>query len=230
VLFFWYQLVTQIAPCLKKTPTIEIKAKIIQEFMARMTMLLLMAHLVTCLWIRVLNEGTSEIFGIYISALYFLFTTASTTGYGDITVDKNLASDDTGLYVWASFVILFGLNYFVIFIAYNKKIIEDFNLQESIKTQTIEEVEDWFAVRNQTSGAQITWHFEKLVKEFHFYLVNKDIVSKLSYGEYYDKLAYSMQMRIQLYIANDLISAFEIFKILPVNIATNLALQYTSLQ
>ena len=33
-----------------------------------------------------------------------------------------------------------------------------------------------------------------------------------------------------IYIVNDLISAFEIFKVMPVNIATQIALKYSSLQ
>lgn len=195
-----------------------------------MTMLLLIINFATCLWIRVIGEDSLEIFRIYVTALYFMITTASTTGYGDVTVDKRLALIDNWQYIYAILVILFALNYFVIFIAYNKAFIEDLNLQESIKSQALEEVEDWFAVRNQTSGANITWDFEKRVKGYHFFLVNKDIVSKMSYGDYYEKLPYWIQLKIQIYIVNDLISAFEIFKVMPVNIATQIALKYSSLQ
>lgn len=218
------------APCLKKTPMIEIKSKVIQSFLAQMTTLFLVAHLATCLMIRSVNPESGTVQSIYTTGLYFLITTSSTTGYGDITVDKLVPNRNDALYVLASLVILFGLNYFVIFIAYNKVFIEDLNLQESIKSQAIEEIEDWFAVRNQTSGAAITWEFEKLVKGYHNYLVHKDIVSKLSYGDYYDKLPFWVQQVIQLSIANDLISAFEIFKDMHPNLATQIAIKYSSLQ
>lgn len=220
----------QVAPCLQRTPTLEIKARVVIDFLAKMTMLLLLAHLATCLWIRAVGDEAADIFRIYTTALYFLITTASTTGYGDVTVDKRLAFDDSWQYVYATLVILFALNYFVVFIAYNKALIEDLNLQESIKAQALEAVEDWFAVRNQTAGAKITWDFEKLVKGYHFFLVNKDLVSKLTYGDYYDKLPHWVQAKIQRYIVNDLISAFEIFKAMPANVAAQIALQYTSLQ
>lgn len=193
-------------------------------------MLLFLAHFASCWWIRGTDMNSSEIVNTYIQSFYFLITTASTTGYGDVTVDKSLAFDDTWLYVYANMVILFALNYFVVFIAFNKAFLEDWKKQEAITAEAIDELEDWFAVRNQTAGASITWEFEKLVKGYHFYLLNKDLATKLSYGNYYDKLAYSMQQIIQEYMVVDLISAFEILKVLPERAASEVALNYSSLQ
>ena len=195
-----------------------------------MTLLFFVAHLATCMWIRLSDLDISDIQGHYINNLYFLITTASTCGYGDVTVDKDDALLDPGLYVGASLVILFGLNYFVIFIAFNKNFIEQLNLPAVLKNQAIDELEDWFAIRNQTSGVSIAWYFEKLVKGYNYFLVTQDLVTKLSYGDYYDKLPYAFQAIFQEYIANDLISAFEILEALPRMAALNIAIKYSSLQ
>lgn len=222
--------VIQMVPGFRKTPSAEIKGKAIRDFLARSTMLLFLAHFASCWWIRGTDRNNSHILNTYIRSFYFLIATASTTGYGDVSVDKNLAHDDSWMYVYAIMVILFALNYFVIFIAFNKAFFEDWKKQEVITAEAINELEDWFAVRNQTAGANITWEFEKLVKGYHHFLVNQDLATKLSYGNYYDKLACSMQKLIQSYMVTDLISAFEILKVMPEKAASEVALQYSSLQ
>lgn len=190
---------------------------------------MLIAHIGACIWISTSGEISNKFVDQYTNALYFLVTTATTTGYGDITAESESSFRVVATFKFMSAIvaILLGFQYFGGLIALNTEFLKVWKMGANQTKQEKEDLEDWFAARNQISGSQITWNYEKNVKTYQSLLVNKDIISKLSYGEYFEKLPYSWQSTIQLCTAYDLISAFEILKIVPSYVAVQIVLKYS---
>lgn len=74
--------------------------------------LYLLSHICVCFWIRLSDqEKVGDHYSQYISTAYYLFTTSSTVGYGDFTVDHD---NQERFYIRFFFQIV--LMYFAVFV------------------------------------------------------------------------------------------------------------------
>ena len=206
------------------------KTRLVQDYLTTLLTIFLATHGATCLWIRANNIQDNDLFNTYLDALYFFIVTATSVGYGDQVVDPRAAVHSSTLHLYAILVISYGLFYFALVLHLNTFFLHAWHVHSLRKGKDKDGLDDWFAALHLQSGLTITWKFECKVKRNYLAQVNKDIISKLSYGRYYDKLPYDWQALVQYYIAYDLISAFEILKAVPESVAVQVALKYSYLQ
>jgi hypothetical protein len=152
--------------------------------------------------------------------------TASTLGYGDETVDKENSEYSELLYIFAIVIILLALNYF----AYMQSLIwstaQDWTKIDGDFVESLEEFEDWMAIRNQTIGSTITFHFEKSCKIYIKYMSNRDVLSKVNYMGYMDAMAFADQNVVKRYVTRELIESFEFFASVSFDTGSELCTQY----
>lgn len=110
----------------------------------------IISHYISCFWIRVNSYATGDEYKDYLNAIYFLFVTASTNGYGDITVDNLSTRNVLGRYLFAMMIMLASL----IFFAYIQSLIAALRIQWTLVDSKIEETVSVFLLRslNLTTG------------------------------------------------------------------------------
>jgi hypothetical protein len=163
---------------------------------------------------------------VYINAMYFLMSTASTIGYGDETVDKQLAEHHDMLYILAILVILLSLNYFAYMQSLIWSMAQDWKKLNGGVDELLEEFEDWMAVRNQTMGSTITYEFEKNCNSYIKYMSNRDVNSKINYNGYMDAMAYIHQDVVKKYVTRELVESLDFFKSVSFGTASDICTQY----
>lgn len=196
--------------------------------MSNTLILYFIGQTLACCWIRAHGHFDDTVETVYITAVYFIMATASTIGYGDETVDKTLADQNDWLYMLAILITLLSLNYF----AYMQSLIWsmtqewakiDGNIEESL-----EDFEDWMAIRNQTMGSTITFQFEKSCKSYIKYISNRDVLSKINYNGYMNAMAYNSQTNIKTYVIRELITSFDFFQSMSFQTASDLCMKYSA--
>lgn len=223
-------IIGQISYILPYSPKQEGSKRFFETLISNALVLYFIGQTLACCWIRTHDEldGTTE--SVYINGIYFLMATASTIGYGDDTVDKKMADQNPWLYVLATLIILIALNYF----AYMQSLIWSMALDwakiDGNMAESLEEFEDWMAVRNQTMGSMITFEFEKACKSYIKYMSNRDVLSKINYNGYMDAMPYNYQSLIKKYVTRELISSFDFFKPFCRETASSLCMQYMALK
>ena len=70
--------------------------------------LFLFCHVLSCLWIEVMEWNTVFDVQQYINAIYFVYVTAAGIGYGDITVDKETVDGFRSRMALAIILLLLG--------------------------------------------------------------------------------------------------------------------------
>lgn len=154
--------------------------------------------------------------------------TASTIGYGDETVDKQLADNNNLLYIFATLIILLALIYFAYMQSLIWSMALDWSKMDGNMSESLEDFEDWMAVRNQTMGSTITFEFEKSCKSYFKYMSNRDVLSKINYNNYMDAMAYVDQDIVKRYVTRELIGSFDFFKSMSYLTAADLCTQYSA--
>lgn len=127
----------------------------------------LLGNIMVGLWIEINSwpEDPSEPHSeTTLTSFYFLMTTSSTIGYGDISVDKGIGEPGDrpeGRILFASIFEVFCLVFFVYLQGTLYSFYLDFTMVKRLIQQELEEFKDWMAARNQSMGSTITYKFEK---------------------------------------------------------------------
>lgn len=142
----------------------------------------------------------------YITALYFVFATSSTVGYGDVTVPHNAKNNIEGRYLFACVLIIAALIFFAYLQSLINSLIHQFQAVSLQITEQLEEFNDWMAARNQTEGVCITFKYESTLKEFIDYITTHDIFNAISSGGFLENMSFEHKDSIiestSLYITN----------------------------
>lgn len=149
-----------------------------------------------CFWIRINGVLTDEWVNDYINALYFIFTTSSTVGYGDITVDHKAKDHIAEKYLFACVLMLLALIFFAYIQSLITTLIADYTAVGKMVNGQLEEFSDWMAARNQTKGVVITYKYEATLREFINYLTTHDLFSAISASGFLDTMSYRHQERV----------------------------------
>lgn len=169
---------------------------------------LLMANLLSCFWIRVNSYVTTDNKTDYINSLYFLFTTASTIGFGDILVDHTRTDTASGRYLFATFMILMCL----IFFAYVQSLINSMRVEWTLVDDRLqgllEEFVDWMTNRSMASGGRIPFKFETNLIDFFDYLYTNDIYSTVSMNGFIDLLGEKLKMQLTKITAKGVVDRY----------------------
>ena len=152
-----------------------------------------LAHLATCLWIRNNETLSRSAVNDFVSALYFLITTAATVGYGDITVSHVSLNNVGGRFVFASSLMIFALIFFAYVQSLINSMLQDFQAVEIKVRKKLDEFEDWMTVRNMTTGVVIHYRYEKNLKEFFEYLYKYDVYSAIGAEGYLELMRFCHQ-------------------------------------
>lgn len=170
--------------------------------------ILLLANLLSCFWIRVNSYVTNDNLTDYVNAIYFLFTTASTIGYGDILVDHKRTDTASGRYLFATFMILMSL----IFFAYVQSLINsmraEWTLVDDRLQGLLEEFVDWMTNRTMASGGRIPFKFETSLIDFFDYLYTNDIYSTVSMNGFIDLLGEKLKMQLTKITAKGVVDRY----------------------
>ena len=166
---------------------------LISTSVSNVIVLFLMSHTLACFWIRV-NSATQESNATdFIAGFYFIYATATTIGYGDVTVLHAHTSNLTLTHLFGIAVIALGL----VFDAYAQSkirtmVLEINRLNNHVELQ-LEELEDWLAVRNMTQGVHVTRLFEVVVRAYFCHMITSDVHSIMQTSGFLDKLPSSFK-------------------------------------
>lgn len=167
-----------------------------------------LSHLMACFWIRINGILTSEWVNDYINGLYFIFTTSSTVGYGDNSVDHKAKEHIAEKYLFGCVLMLMALIFFAYIQSLITTLIADYTAVGRMMNAQLEEFSDWMAARNQTKGVVITYKYEATLREFINYLTTHDLFSAISASGFLDSMSYRHQQRViesaTLYISSSL--------------------------
>jgi hypothetical protein len=163
----------------------------------------------------------------YINASYFLFTTASTNGYGDITVDNKSTEKVEGRYLFAILIMLLSLIFFAYLQSVISKLRLDWILAETKVNQEMDDFDDWMAVRTQTPGVVITYKYDKSIREFFYYLYHLDVYTALSSSGFIDLMHSQYKEMICDCASSFIIQGFTFFEELPPEVSTQIVLEMT---
>ena len=158
--------------------------------------LFLMSHTLACFWIRV-NSATRESNSTdFIAGFYFIYATATTIGYGDVTVLHSGTTNLTLTYLFGIAVIALGL----VFDAYAQSkirtMVMEINRLNNHFEMQFEELEDWLAVRNMTQGVHLTRLYEVVVRGYFSHMITNDVHSIMQTHGFLDKLPSSFKESI----------------------------------
>lgn len=170
--------------------------------------ILLLANLLSCFWIRVNSYVTADNKTDYINSVYFLFTTASTIGFGDMLVDHARTDTAAGRYLFATFMILMCL----IFFAYVQSLINSMRIEWTLVDDRLqgllEEFVDWMTNRSMASGGRIPFKFETNLIDFFDYLYTNDIYSTVSMNGFIDLLGEKLKMQLTKITAKGVVDRY----------------------
>lgn len=171
-----------------------------------------LAHIAACLWIRNYGLLSSDSIDDYNTAIYFLFTTASTVGYGDVTVDHKRTTNVGDRFVFASSLMIFALIFFAYVQSLIYSLLQDFQAVDLKVKEKVEEFDDWMTVRNMTSGVMILYRYEKQLKEFFDYLHKYDVFSAVGADGFLELMQHSHQEQIHDSATEYVAASFSFFE------------------
>jgi hypothetical protein len=148
----------------------------------------------------------------YVTSLYFIFTTSSTVGYGDITVPHNARDYVEGSYLFASLLIILALIFFAYLQSLINSLISLLHATSNQIHEQLEEFNDWMAARNQTKGVNITFKYESTLKEYVDYITTHDVFNAISSGGFLETMGYISRESIVESAALFITKAFTIFE------------------
>lgn len=170
--------------------------------------ILVLANLLCCLWIRINGYVTTNNKSDYINAQYFLFTTASTIGYGDILVQHQRTDTVSGRYAFATFMILVCLIFFAYVQSLINSIRTEWTLVDDRLQGLLEEFVDWMTNRSMASGGRIPFKFETTLIDFFDYLYTNDIYSTVSMNGFIDLLGEKLKLQLTKMTARGLVEKY----------------------
>ena len=168
----------------------------IQYVIGKFVGLLLISHIISCIWVREYQIQLGDIYTDYINGLYAFITTASTAGYGDLTVatleTTEVGPQDAAVVISRYLFGIFLLAFAVLFFAYTKAImdwvIEEYSkLQSQSKTNMVH-LTDWLAARSIKIPGGVPFSYERTAKTYFNSFWTKDFAPALNLKGYYDKI------------------------------------------
>lgn len=211
-------------------PKLEARKRFFETLISNTIILYFIGHVLACCWIRAQAQFDNRTDSVFIDGIYFVMATASTIGYGDISVDKKIADEHISMYLFATAAILLALIYFAYMQSLIWSMAVDWTKIEGDMNQSLEEFEDWMAVRNQTQGSTVTLVFESACKSYIKYMSNRDVLSKVNSGGYMEAMSYFNQNKIKKYVTKNLIDTFSFFKLINRYTAADLCMKYSALK
>lgn len=193
------------------------------DLMNAVAVLYIIAHVLACLWIRVNRFDHRDLPTTYVNALYFLMTTASTVGYGDLTVDHVSESGTIGRYLFAMVIIVIGLNYFAYLQSVISVIAFDWRLNFQRHSNLIgKSLQEWMAARNKLSAAGIPVSLEVKINRYFTSIQNIFATSDLKTNRFVNLMRPSHRQQVEDCLTFDIRQAFSIFTWLSVADAVDL--------
>lgn len=150
----------------------------------------------SCFWIRVNDTLTEHWINDYVNGIYFIFTTSSTVGYGDRTVDHNAKDFIAERYLFGYILMILALIFFAYIQSLLTTLRANYSAVDSMVYEQLETFNDWMAARNQTKGVVITYRYECNLREFIDYLTTHDLFSAMSSSGFLDCMSYKHQQTV----------------------------------
>lgn len=201
--------------------------KLLETLLCNLISVFSLAHMVACLWIRNNEFLSNSPMEDYNDAIYFLFTTASTIGYGDLTVDHQSLTNVSGRYLFATSLMIFALIFFAYVLSLIYGLLQKLQAVDQKVREKVEEFEDWMAVRNMTPGVIIHYRYEMNLKKFFDYLHKFDVFSAIGADGYLEQMHHSHKEQIHSSATEYVAASFSFFEELSPTTKQNLILGLT---
>ena len=179
-----------------------------------MSIVVIVLHLVACMWIWLYPDASFLPGHAYTRALYWAVTTLTTTGYGDIT-----PTTDSGK-IFTIFVMLTGFSAFGVLVGQVSNLIVSKNRKAEENRQKMENLTSFL------SHYQIPKQLRNEVFTFYQHMLNKNLSENDS--KIISELPHSLQHEIELYIKIKLIAKIPVFYNLPRECLKKIALKLQS--
>ena len=179
----------------------------------RLAIVWLMLHTLTCLCIRQQDPVTfigAQLAG-YIGNSYFMMSTASTVGYGDVTVDHTRTTDVEVTYLFGVLIQIFALGFFSYMQSTLGSLGNRWTLAVNEWVKEYEILEEWMTLRNLRGYKPLDYHLERQIKTLIRYTWLNDHSSILK-SEWHENLPYAIQHEVEEEIMHNVIHDFKILR------------------
>ena len=179
----------------------------------RLVIIWFLLHLLTCVCIR--QQDPASLVGRqlsgYISDTYFMMSTASTVGYGDVTVDHKRKTDVELTYLFGILIMILAL----VFFSYMQSTFNSLRSRWQAATSELEKeshlIEEWITLRNVRGYKPLTFQLEKQVKSLLHYMWQSNQASVLQ-SDWHRNLPWDTQYLLEKEIMNNVILKFQILR------------------
>lgn len=136
----------------------------------------------------------------YIQHFYFVVTTCTTIGYGDITPDKDRDSE----MLFGIFVMLAGLSLMSVVITLTAILLNRFKEQSLKVKKKMKDFSSWFGIMERNSRAEFPQKFVNGLNEFFKALYNLE-VDTVVYSKFFDQLPprHSEELEVKYHMAHE---------------------------
>lgn len=129
----------------------------------------------------------------YFHHLYFVVTTCSTIGYGDISPDKNSSSE----LIFGMLVELVGLSILGIMWIMSNNLLSNFSKQKARIHQNMKDFKEWFKVLERTSKAEFSRKFVEELTKFFQALYRLEIDTIVYDNQYLDDMPPKLALELE---------------------------------
>lgn len=172
-----------------------------------------------------MNElESAEVYQDYMTSIYFVMCTATTIGYGDLTIESESKQLSDLKYVYAIFLIVFAMIFYSFFIRLSRKLFTFDKKYNKIFDEEFEALEDWLAARDRNRSASSSLKIDQGIKEFYKYFTVKNFIPVLHLNGYLNQMPPRYREIVQAICSLHLIESFKWLKSLPENLAMEICL------
>ena len=179
----------------------------------RLLVIWLLLHTLTCICIR--QQDAASLVGRqlsgYISDTYFMMSTASTVGYGDVTVDHRRKRDVELTYLFGIMIMILAL----VFFSYMQSTFNSLRSRWQAATSEVENeshlIDEWITLRNVRGHKPLNFQLEKQIKTLLHYTWQNSHSSVLL-SDWHRNLPWSIQNLLDQQIMHNFILKFEMLK------------------
>jgi hypothetical protein len=158
-------------------------------------------------------------FSYYIHYAYFVVTTTSTNGYGDVLPNKNKDSE----IIFAMFVVLTGLIFMTAVISISNMFIKSFDEIKQKRRQKIQDFRHWFNSFERNSRAEFPDQFVKRLMAFFNFLYTSEYNNLLYDNQFFEELPNTISNELETEYAKAHGNSFqELFDYLPGNLCVQI--------
>lgn len=158
-------------------------------------------------------------FYYYIHYSYFVITTTSTNGYGDILPNKFKNSE----LFFSMFVFFTGLIFMTAVISISNMLIKSFNEMKQKRRQKLQDFRYWFTAFERSSRAEFPIHFVKRLHSFFIFLYTSEFNNTLYDNQFFEELPNTISNELETEYAKAHGNSFqELFDYLPGNLCVQI--------